>query len=104
VYEMGEERLDGVAGKLKGVAKESLGDLDGVFGKLGTSLVVTSFDRPNSVADDLYLDLHQAERRKSRTPTLRPSAPSRPPLSARRPNSFQPFKSINRLRTSCLPT
>lgn len=37
VFEIGEKRLDGVAGGLKRLAKESLGDLDGVFSKLGTS-------------------------------------------------------------------
>lgn len=115
VYEMGEERLDGVAGKLKGVAKESLGDLDGVFGKLGTSLFMSCFfmivgrDRclnicspssrlPNS------LDCFQVEKRRSRTPTLRLSAPSRLPLSARPPNSSRPFKSTNKLRASSPPT
>lgn len=43
VYERGEERLDGIAGVLKTVAKESLGDLDGVFGKLGESTTLHCF-------------------------------------------------------------
>lgn len=34
-FEIGERKLDGVAGSLKSVAKASLGDLDGVFSKLG---------------------------------------------------------------------
>lgn len=34
-FERGERKLDGVAGSLKSVAKASLGDLDGVFSKLG---------------------------------------------------------------------
>ncbi|KAL7409838.1 P-loop containing nucleoside triphosphate hydrolase protein [Mrakia frigida] len=35
VFEKGEKRLDGVAGGLRRLAKESLGDLEGVFSKLG---------------------------------------------------------------------
>lgn len=42
VFETGERRMDGVAGGLKRLAKESLGDLDGVFSKLGQSLRPTS--------------------------------------------------------------
>jgi len=37
VFEKGEKRLDGVAGGLRRLAKESLGDLEGVFGKLSES-------------------------------------------------------------------
>lgn len=33
----GERRLDGVASELKGLAKQAVGDLEGVFGKLGPS-------------------------------------------------------------------
>ena len=40
-FETGERRLDGVAGGLKRLAKESLGDLDGVFSKLGKWTLIT---------------------------------------------------------------
>lgn len=44
VFEKGEKRLDGVAGGLRRLAKESLGDLEGVFSKLGELVVGFFFD------------------------------------------------------------